>query len=310
MSDTVVFITHQMGTQGSYLNHLDLQEYIKNDHNIRFYCEDKGRLLDTIKNTRRDYKFGDGEVFELQKEIVEYESVITDFKSLLMLHSLNYFVICRHLLVMDSIELTYSLKGMKNARFYVDKPIDQIVKQIYADKITFLMPPCNYRMFKDRYPKIGCQIFFKNINTEILDTLKFENRNGYFFRWDDCKGYDIDMKNRFGENGHNFEPDWKMRMGRKIPLKYNEVDHLFDYKTLVYRRRKYLEYQEQFGRLIFEYILLGKTVIFAEEPYKDDGLTDYLKHFEIKFDDNNKVITTKDELREKMKTYEYKPWEE
>ena len=26
----VVFITHQMGTQGSYLNHLDLQQYLKN----------------------------------------------------------------------------------------------------------------------------------------------------------------------------------------------------------------------------------------------------------------------------------------
>lgn len=305
----VVFITHQMGTQGSYLNHLDLQEYIKRDHNIRFYCEDKDRLFQTIKNTRRNYQFEDGEVLELQKEIVEYESVITDFKSLLMLHSLGYFVVCRHMIVMDSIELTYNLKEMKNARFYIEKPIDEVIKQVYADKVTFLMPPCNYEIFIKKYPKLNAKIFFKNINISILDTLQFENRDGYFFRWDDCKGYDLAIKDKFGDDGHNFEPDWKFRMGRRIPLKYNEVDHLFDYKTLVYRRRKYLEYQEQFGRLIFEYILLGKDVVFAEEPYANDGLTDYLRHFNIKFD-GNKITTTKEELREKMKEYSEKPWEE
>ena len=116
------------------------------------------------------------------------------------------------------------------------------------------------------------------------------------------KGYKEDVLKKFGDHGINYEPDWKLKMGRKIPLKYNEVNHIFDYESLVYRRRKYLEYQEQFGRLIFEYILLGKTVYFAAERFTDDGLTDYLHHFDIQFD-GNKIVTTKDELREKMKDY-------
>ena len=125
---------------------------------------------------------------------------------------------------------------------------------------------------------------------------------------DDCKGYQDLVKEKFGDDGANYEPDWKLRMGRKIPLKYNEVDHIFDYKALVYRRRKYLEYQEQFGRLIFEYILLGKTVYFMDEPFTEDGLTDYLRHFNIKFD-GNRVSTTKEELKNKMMVYKDKPWD-
>ena len=140
----------------------------------------------------------------------------------------------------------------------------------------------------------------------MLNTLKHENRDGYFYRWDDLKGYQELVESKFGE-GVNYEPDWKLKLGRKIPVKYNEINHIFDYKELVYRRRKYLEYQEQFGRLIFEYILLGKTVHFLNEPYTDDGLTDYLRHFDIEFN-NRTIVTTKDELTEKMKKYENGPW--
>ena len=300
-----------MGVQGSYLNHLDLQQHLKDveGYDVKFYCESIPRLQDTIKSTRRSYSFQEGELYELQKEIVEYETVITDFKSLLMLHKMGYFVICKHLLVMDSIELTYNLKGMTNARFYNDTKIDDMVKQIYADKVTFLMPPCNYEIFKEKYPNLNGRIFYKNINTRILDTLECENRQGYFFRWDDIKGYDANIREHFGKDGYNFEPDWKMKMGRKIPLKYNETNHIFDYEALVYRRRKYLEYQEQYGRLIFEYILLGKKVYFAEDPYADDGLTDYLKYFEIEFS-TNEITTSREELAYKMGMYIDRPWEE
>ena len=90
-------------------------------------------------------------------------------------------------------------------------------------------------------------------------------------------------------------------------MKYNEVDHIFDYQNLIYRRRSYLAYEEQFGRLIFEYILLGKTVYFLNEKHTEDGLTDYLNHFNINFKDN-RITTTKEELTKRMLIYEYKPW--
>lgn len=307
-----VFITNQKGTQGSYLNHLDLQQYLK-DHEgykIKFYCENVKKLYEIIKNTRRSYKMGKGEVKILKKEIVEPDLVITDFKTLISAKELGMWVICKKLLIMDSIELTYHLKDMKHARFFHKVDLHDVLRNFYTKETIFLMPPNNYNIFKKKYPDLNAEIFFKNINIDMLNTINFENRKGYFFRWDDLKDYTNLVKNKFGNKGFNFEPEWMLKQGRKIPLKYNEVNHLFDYKNLVYRRRKYLEYQEQFGRLVFEYILLGKTVQFFDEPYTDDGLTDYLKYFDIKFNSSNKIITTKEELAEKMRIYNYKPWEE
>lgn len=306
----IAFVVHQMGTQGSYLNHLDLQQYLKDNegYNITFYCENVKRLYEVIKSTRRDYKIGKGEVKILSKDIVEPNVVVTDFKTLIMAEKLNLFVICKKLIITDAIELTYYLRNMTNARFYYDFDIHTALRSFYAEEITFLMPPNNYYLFKEKHPDLDAKIFFKAINVDMINAVECENRDGYFFRWDDCEGYEDLVRDKFGKDGANFEPEWRYKHGRKIPWTYNETDHIFDYKSLVYRRRKYLEYKEQFGRLIFEYILLGKTVYFLDTPFTDDGLTDYIHHYDIKFD-GNRIITTKEELENKMRVYTDKPWE-
>ena len=306
----IVFLTHQMGLQGSYLNHLDLQQHLKDNegYKIKFYCENVKKLFGVVDESRRAYTFLKGEPKVMRKEIVEPNVVITDFKTLLMAQQLGLWIICNKLLVMDSIELTYHLKDMKHARFYYNADIDKALKRFYTNETVFLMPPNNVEIFNRKHPHLNGQPFFKIINTDMLKTLECENRSGYFFRWDDSKEYQRLVRDKFGDDGVNYEPDWKLKMGRKIPLKYNEVNHIFDYKRLVYRRRKYLEFQEQFGRLIFEYILLGKSVHFMDEPFTDDGLTDYLKHYDIQFD-GDRIATTKEELQSKMQSYSVRPWE-
>lgn len=301
-----IFITYQMGLQGSYLNHLDLQQYLKDraGYKIRFYCESVDKLFETVKMSRRSYTFDKKEAKEIEKETVELDGVvITDFKTLIKMHDLDMYIICKKLIVMDSIELCYHLKDMKQARFYYNVDLDKVMKNFYTEETLFLMPPNSHDIFKVKHPNFTSQVFFKNVNVDMIDTIECENRPGYFYRWDDSKNYKKRVLDKFGESGVNYEPEWMLKRGRKIPLKYNEVGHIFDYEMLVYRRRKYLEFQEQFGRLIFEYILLGKTVYFKDQPYTDDGLTDYLRHFDIKFD-GNKIITTAKELREKMKEYD------
>lgn len=68
-----------------------------------------------------------------------------------------------------------------------------------------------------------------------------------------------------------------------------------------YSRRPEVLWYEQFGRRIFEYIILDKHVFFRNDPYmKDDGLSDYLKHYDIKFD-GPRVTTTSKGLIERMK---------
>ena len=305
----VVFVVHQMGTQGSYLNHLDLQQYLKDieGYKVRFYCENVKKLFEVIKNSRRSYTINKGEVKILRKEIIEPEMVITDFKSLITLKQLNSYLTCKKLLVMDSIELTYHLKGIENARFFHEIDLYDCLKHIYSHEVLFLMPPNNYHIFKRRYPDLKSQIFFKKINVKMLETLSYENRDGFFFRWDDTDKYKELVQEKFGDDCFVYEPEWIEKVEGRVPLKYNESEHIFDYQNLIYRRRKYLEFQEQFGRLIFEYILLGKNVFFIDEPYTNDGLTDYLKHYEIKFN-GNKISTSKKELAEKMSVYNERPW--
>jgi hypothetical protein len=306
----ITFVVHQMGTQGSYLNHLDLQQYLKDveDYKIKFFCENVKRLFNVINDSRRNYTIGKGEVKALTKDILEPCVVITDFKSIIELKEKGTFLGCKKLIVLDSIELTYHLKEMKAARFYHEIDLYDCLKFVYTDEIEFLMPSSNLFLFKKRYPDLKAKRFYKKINPYMLDTLNFENRPGYFFRWDTDKSFIDNLKKKYGNNCYCYEPEWILTDGRNVPLKYTESKHIFDYQAFLYRRREYLSYQEQFGRLIFEYILLGKDVYFLDKPFQSDCLTDYLCHYGIEFD-GFKVITTADELRPKMERYEDKPWE-
>ena len=307
----ITFIVHHMGVQGSYLNHLDMRQYLKDDegHQVQFYCENVKRLFEVIKKSRRNYTFEKGEVKLLRGDVVDYDTVITDFKTLISLREKKINVICEKLIVMDTIELTYHLKGMTNARFYYDVDIRDLLRGIYSSEVVFLMPDTNAKLFSKVYPDLtdSCKPFYKHININVLNTIECGNKDGYFYRWDTDED-DSDIIKQFGDKCVSFPPTWTTnKKGVKVPLKYNESDHLFDYKNLVYRRRKYLAYEEQFGRLIFEYILLGKTVYFANETHTEDGLTDYLTHFDIRFC-GRKIITSKEELAEKMGTYNDRPW--
>jgi hypothetical protein len=308
----IIFITYHMGTQGSYLNHLDLQQYLKDieGHSIKFYCSNVKHLFNVIENSRRKYTFEKGEIKILKhnNDIFDIDAtVITDFKTLITLRNLEVNIICNKILIMDSIELSYNLKGMKDARFYTSTNVSTHLRGIYANKTIFLMPPNNIKLFSKKYPDLNCRPFFKHINIDVLNTIEYENRDGYFYRWD-VENNDKEIKEKFGNDCYSFPPTWTTnKAGAKVPLNYTESKHLFDYKNLIYRRRSYLAYEEQFGRLIFEYILLGKTVYFLNEKHTEDGLTDYLTHFDIRFC-VNKITTTREELTERMKVYHDKPW--
>ena len=128
---TIVFLTYHMGLQGSYLNHLDLQQYLKDreGYKIKFYCENVKKLFQLVKDSRRSYTFGKGEVKLLRKDIIEAGTIITDFKTMAMIHQLGYWIICKKLIVMDSIELCYHLKDMKNARFYSYVNLNKIMSR-------------------------------------------------------------------------------------------------------------------------------------------------------------------------------------
>lgn len=307
----IVFITHQMGTQGSYLNLLDLQQYLRTveEYDIKFYCENVKKLFKVRKDSRRTYKYRSGEIKTLTKDIIEPETVITDFNTIIQLSEKGMSVICKKLIIMDTVELAYHLKGIRNARFFYDINLYKVLEHFYANEIVFLMPPNNYEIFQKKYPDLNAHIFFKKINVDMVDRIKYKRYGGNFFRWDDDLTYKNEVRSKYGMDCFCYEPEWTTNQnGASVPLKYKEADHIFDYQAFIYRRRKYLEYEEQFGRLIFEYILLGKPVYFMGNKYTNDGLSDYLKHYNIQFI-GDKIITKREDLRKQMEYYTFKPWE-
>jgi len=69
---------------------------------------------------------------------------------------------------------------------------------------------------------------------------------------------------------------------------------------LRYERRPEVSYHEQFGRRIFEHILMGKNVYFDNDPFmKNDGLSDYLRHYDITFE-GKRVTTNSRQLARRM----------
>ena len=114
----------------------------------------------------------------------------------------------------------------------------------------FLMPPSNFKLFKEIYPDLNASIFFKKINLDSLKTIK---------------------------------PN----------------DPYFDH-DLVYKRREEVMWHEQFGRRVFEFILLGKKIYFGNDPLMiKDGFSDYLWYYDIKTK-NGEVTTKPEELSERM----------
>lgn len=81
-------------------------------------------------------------------------------------------------------------------------------------------------------------------------------------------------------------------------LKAAVMEGVFESQEYYYKKKEELAYFEQFGRLVFEFTMLGKEVEFEKNPLLyEDGLTDYILHYGF------------EKLWEKMGgQYDYKPW--
>jgi hypothetical protein len=286
---------------GSYINHLDTQQFLVDEgFNSTYYYLDNqwARIWNTLLKTKRKYTLGTMRNLKKVSKI-KGDIIITDFRSLILLNHFKKKVECSKLIVMDAVELTYHLLNMEDAHrwmwwdFSYKTPIYNFLDNVKADELTFSMPPCNYKVFRKKYPDLKAKIFFKKINTRVLETIKTKDNGKYFHRWD--------------------EPNVVYYILRNIPeiksFENGKEETLFEYKGFVYCRRKKLRFHEQFGRLIFEFVILGKDVYFLGDPYGiKDGISDYLKHYKIKFNERNKIITKPNDLKEKMTPYGESIW--
>jgi len=290
-------LSHHLGLQGSYSNILDFNSYLcnKQKHKIIFHTLDYIDLFKVTRGSKRLY------VFDELKLLMDYTSdpdaiAITDFKTLIKIFELNIKVVCKKLIVMDNNELSYHLNNVQEAKFYPKNVnINRLIKCHQYEEILFLFPPSNIDQFKKQYPDIPFRVFFKKINWSLLKDIPLNNIDKLYYRFDDVDSKQ-QIEHKYGDKLITFD-------------EYEELD-LWDYKGMIYYRRKHLEYYEQLGRLIFEFIMLGKEVHFLKDPFEvADGLSDYLRHYDIQFDENYKVITPAEELIYLMELdYRSKPW--
>lgn len=291
--------THEY-ISGSLLNLYDLKQYIQ-DNNVEVestfvytegklpywqFMKDNIRGLYTLNNMRNIQ-----ECF-----VIEDEVIIIDVRGLIELFHNLIPIVCRKLIVIDSVELTYNLNEMYHAgqwfgfRADYSIPLTHYFANMRFDECVFLMPPSNIDKFKEKY-NIPALQFFKRIDPNVLLTQK-TNNNGKLFVRRDTPGGEFDfLKKRF-----------------EVITYKNEMD-MFKYRGMVYHRRNRIGKYEQFGRVVFELIMLGKQVYFLRNPFDVcDGLSDYLKYYNIKFK-GKKIVTKPEELIVRMKMkYEEEPW--
>jgi hypothetical protein len=293
----ITIISHHTGLQGSYLNILDFNHYLqtKENYKVLFYTCDIKDLFEVTRGSKRVHRFDEVKLLK-DYEPNEEDIVVTDFKTLIKMFKLEIRIVCKKLIVMDNNELSYHLNDVRNAKFYhKNLNINNLIENHKYKDILFLFPPSNVEQFTKQYPNLPFKVFFKKINWDLLKDIPIHNIDRLYYRFDDIDNLK-EIEHKYGDKLITFN-------------EYDELD-LWDYKGMIYRRRKHLSYYEQLGRLIFEFIMLGKEVHFLKNPFEvADGLSDYLRHYDIQFDENYKVITPAENLIYLMeRDYKFKPW--
>ena len=285
----IAIISNHKGISGSPVNLLDFTDYLVNRlFDVKFWCYNRWYLKDIIDDSCRKYRTGEVVQFNNNVIIQSRKNVVTDFVTLV---TLDPAISCRKLIVFDNAELSYHLNGITN--FFYPKDIGDIRK--FLDKhhfsdVMFLMPKINYYKFKDKYPDIPATIFHKKINIQALLTVPFSDNKRWFYR---------------GERDNN-EPqailDYQDRSTVVDRLKDKNILNMFKYHGYIYYRRKDRSMFEQFGRTLFEFLILGKDIHYLDHPNDvDDGLKEYWNHY----GKGDKEI-----VRKMMsEDYDYRPWE-
>jgi len=289
----LVLLSYHMGAQGSHLNMLDFNAYVQSKgKQTSFYTKDKQHVYRVIRQTKRPYRFNELDIIDNYEGKMS-DITFTDFKTLIKFWKEGKTITCDTLYVFDNNELSYHLNDMKDAKFYHEGlGLNGMMKEHIYKKVIFFMPPSNIDTFSKKYPDFKCQVFFKKINYDMLKKIKYGHKDILWYRFDDDDVKDEVYKKMISKYGAYVE----------TRDEYDEIN-LWDYKGMIYYRRKHLNYYEQFGRLVFEFIMLGKEVHFLEDPFGvEDGLADYLKHYGIEFDENYKVITKPEHLINQMIT--------
>lgn len=274
-------VSDHRGIQGSYMNLIDFQQYLQDveKEDVHFYCCDKRELKRVLGRSVRSYNFDE---ILLNKEIListKYP-VVTDFKSICTMYKNKKRIYTNKMIVFDNLELSLFLNKSKDAYFYPDTTMDEVLNWHRFKDILFLMPKCNKVLFEKKYPNLPCKEFYKKLYVPKIDEIKVSNNNKLFYRVNNY--YDIPIIERV-----DIDEEIKKSYPDADGLSIHDGMKIFDYKGYIYTKKQETNYTEQFGRTIFEFFILGKEVHWFHNPFDyEDGLKDYLQYY----GQNGKII--------------------
>ena len=277
----VNIIADHRGLQGSFLNLIDFQQYLRDVEKVDviFHCNDTEELKRIVDKSFRKYEFY--EPVKIRDMILSTRyTVITDFKSLVSMYREKKRIIASKIVVFDNLELSLFLNDMKDGYFYPDVTMDELLDWHKCSDILFLMPKCNLKVLNSNYPNLPAIEFYKKIYVPKLYEIDCYNNGKLFYRVNNF--YDIPTITE-----EDISKDIQLNYPNSIGLTMKKGYEIFQYKGYIYTKKQETNYFEQFGRLIFEFLILGKEVHWFNEPFEyNDGLRDYLFHYS----DDGKII--------------------
>jgi len=247
-----LFVSTHNGISGSLINALDYGNYLCTK-GFKIGILDYLGFIKNLKLSKREYSNITPDKLEIIKNI-DVNILVLDYISLINLTKMGMSIKCKTLIVFDCLELTFHLRGISH-ELYISERIDEL--PIQYETIQFNVTPFIYDDFKKMYPKIQVKKYLKKIDVKALKTIKTIDNGKSFCR---VPNKDVEF------------------------IKDMTLQNIFNYNTFYYFTRENFSLQEQFGRIIFEFKLLGKNVII--DKIYDNGLKNYLDEY---WDDIEKI---------------------
>lgn len=247
-----VFICHP-GFSGSTINLFDYANLLYSfGFNIVTQQGEKEKISSYLDMSLRQYNF---KFNEIPGKILNCDTLVTDTLSLLW--SKKHKIIAKQAYILDNLELALLVRKIQNP--YISQLQNSnleylLRKDLISQEYNLLVTPFLMEEIKQQITKLNIIPYLKKIDVPVLSTIKYNEIKNKFSRA--CTAKDVDcIDNIYDIN-------------------------VFDYKTYVYRRRSNLSFIEMFGRLIFEFKLLSKKVVFHENLFNNrDGLQDYVSYY-------------------------------
>lgn len=266
----IVFYYPQMNgiTTSLFDTYFNLSKYVSNIHCYIFIdCNNMKENMKYIKTINKS--------IPINKVNYEFCNTQNIYEWQKQHHSKNLIVSFAMMKYMETFDFQYdNLIMLDSGLMFYDKVMNNNKKNSYIQKlpnISILGNPCNKKFFTENY-----HIYYHKFS---------ETRLNYLM----TLGTTNDV---FNELDRNIEETDEIKFKN---MKCNELKYQ--------RWRNVIGniYSENIGKMIFEFLYMGKKVFYsAENKSQDDGLTTYLKLFGIDDNINQELHLSKTDIKNKL----------